>query len=103
MTPAAACLKRHSCEIYLSNYVLDFKLKMPKHFSSILSSFFSNERSRGLHCHSINGDSVLLLPVFFVREKNRFFHVSLQIAPWQGFRNIQANQYKEQQQMGLRR
>ena len=42
MTPAAACLKRHSCEICLSNYLLDLEPKMPKHFSSILSSFFSN-------------------------------------------------------------
>ena len=42
MTPAAACLKRYSCEICLSNYLLDLEPKMPKHFSSILSSFFSN-------------------------------------------------------------
>ena len=39
MTPAAACLKRHSCEICLSNYLLDLQPKMPKHFSSILSYF----------------------------------------------------------------
>ena len=60
-----------------------------KHVSSILSYFFSNERSRGLHCYSIKGDSVLLLPVFFWAGKSRFFNVSLQIAPWQGFHNIQ--------------
>ena len=48
---------------------------MPEHFSSILSYFCSNERSRGLHCYSIKGDSVLLLPVFFCAGKNRFFNV----------------------------
>ena len=65
MTPAAACLKRHSCEICLSNYLLDLEPKMPKHFSSILSYFFSNERSGGLHCYSW----VSLLSVFFVQEE----------------------------------
>ena len=35
--------------------------------------------------------------------RNKFFNVGLQIAPWQGFHNIQPNQYKEKQQIGLRR
>ena len=38
----------------------------------------------------------------FCAGRNRFFNVSLQTAP-QGFWNIQPNQYKEKQQMGLRR
>ena len=31
MTPAAACLKGHSCEKRSSNYVLDLDLKMQKY------------------------------------------------------------------------
>ena len=46
-----SCLKGHSCQKCLSNYLLDLDLKMQKQFSSILSYFFSNERSRGLHCY----------------------------------------------------
>ena len=57
----AACWKVHSCEKCLSNYVPDFDLKVQKDFSSILSYFLSNERSRGLHCHSIIWDMVWLL------------------------------------------
>jgi len=103
MTPAAACLKGHSGEICLSNYVLDLELKMPEHFSRILSYFFSNERSRGLHCYSIKGDSVLLLPVFFCAGKNRFFNVSLQTALWQDLHNIQPNQYSDRARLCLNR
>ena len=58
----------HSCKRCLSNYELDLEPKMPKHFLSILSSFSSNERSRGLHCYSIKVDWVPLLSVFFVQE-----------------------------------
>ena len=95
MTPAAACLKGHSSKRCLSNYVLDFDLKMSKHVSSILNYFCPNGRSRGLHCYSIKGDWVLLLlSVFFYAGKNRFFNVSLQISPRQGFHNIQPNQWK---------
>ena len=64
----------------------------PDHAKTIFKHFelfFSNERSRGLGV--------------FLAGKTRFFHVSLQIAPRQGFRNIQPNQYKEKQQMGLMR
>ena len=64
-------LKGHSCKRCLSN-VLDSDLKMPKHFSSILNNFFSNERSRGLHCYSIKGDWVLLLSFIFCRKKQVF-------------------------------
>ena len=91
-------LKGHSCEIYLSNYALDFELKMPKHFSSILSSFFSNERSRGLHCHSIKGIGCCCCRCFFCRRKQVLQSIK---APWQGFRNIQANQCKYSNRWGL--
>ena len=96
-------LKGDSYESWLSNYVLDLDLNMPKHLSSILTFFFSKESSRGLHCYSIKGDCVLLLSVVFLAGKKKFFNVSLQIAPWQGFHNIIPNQYKEKQQMGLMR
>ena len=43
ITPPVACLKGHSCEKCLSNYVPGLDLKMQKHVSSILSYFFSNE------------------------------------------------------------
>ena len=69
MTPAAACLKGHSCEDWLSNCVLDLDLNMPKHLSSILNYFFSNERSCGLHCYSIKGNWVPLLSVFSLQEQ----------------------------------
>ena len=57
----APCWKGHSCEKCLSNYVPDFDLKVRKDFSSILSDFLSNERSRGLHCYTIIWDMVWLL------------------------------------------
>ena len=63
-------LKGHSCKRCLSHYVLDLDLNMPKHFSSILNYFFSNERSRGLHCYSIRGHWVLLLSVVFFAAKS---------------------------------
>ena len=44
ITPPAACLKGHSCEKCLSNYVQDFDLKMQTHFQASWL-FFSNEIS----------------------------------------------------------
>ena len=43
ITPPVSCLKGHSCEKCLSNYVPGLDLKMQKHVSSISSYFFSNE------------------------------------------------------------
>ena len=67
-----SCLKGHSCEKCLSNYVLDLDLKMQTHVSSILNDFCLEERSHGLHCYSIKGDSVLVLSVLFCRKKQVF-------------------------------
>ena len=48
------------------------------------------------------GFGAVVVGVFFP-GKSRFFNVRLQIAPGQGFHNIQSIQCKEKQQMGLRR
>jgi len=74
---------------------------MQKQFSSILDLelFFSNEKPWPSLLQHQGGLGVVV--GVFLQE--RFFNASLQIAPWQGFHNIEPNQYKEKQQMGVGR
>ena len=61
-----SCFKGHACQKCSANYLLDLDLNMQRYFSSILSYFFSNERSRGLHCYIPLG--AVVVGVCFLQE-----------------------------------